>query len=306
MYKTDFGPFDGNSWERLCQMCFKQKYEGAGYQEMLASPGDFGIEGFTATGKAFQCYCPDTNYDPALLYEKQRNKITVDLEKLVQYETEIQQRIGTIQLREWILVTPNFSSNNILKHCKNKEVEYRSRSRPLLHPEFTVLVQDIHYLHPYIQHCLGLIHSKLLISSAGVLAEEVENYKNGQSQLIDHALRKNRIRLGEVANLESKLDRLTALTVQNFLDGSNIINKWQYMFPTAYERFKSLISQLESEVEERCLLPCDDYNKLYDEIKNLVTNGISTTFDSLDVSMVRGLASQVMADWILRCPIDFE
>jgi hypothetical protein len=58
MYKTDLGPFDGNSWEMLCQMCFKQKYGGDGYQEMLASPGDFGIEGYTATGKYFSATAP--------------------------------------------------------------------------------------------------------------------------------------------------------------------------------------------------------------------------------------------------------
>ncbi|GAA4509199.1 hypothetical protein GCM10023172_42340 [Hymenobacter ginsengisoli] len=306
MYKTDLGPFDGNSWEMLCQMCFKQKYGGDGYQEMLASPGDFGIEGFTATGKVFQCYCPNDNYDPALLYEKQRDKITTDLEKLVAYEEEIRQRVGPMQIREWIFVTPNYSSNNILKHCRTKQSEYRARKRPLLHPEFTVLVHDIHFLHPFIQHCLNLIHSKLLITTSGVLATEVESYKSGQSQLIDHALRKNRIRLAQAPNLEVRLEKLTAMTIQQFLDGNNILTTWRNGFPTAYERFVSLTSQLEAEVMEKCLLPCDDYNKLYEEIKVMVANGIGTTFDNLDVSMVRSLASQVMADWILRCPIDFE
>lgn len=287
-------------------MCFKQKYGNDGYQEMLASPGDFGIEGFTATGKVFQCYCPNDNYDPALLYEKQRDKITADLEKLVHYEDDIRLRVGSMQIREWIFVTPNLSSNNILKHCKAKQNEYRSRNQTLLHPEFTVLVQDMQFLHPFIQHCLSSIHSKLSISPAGVLATEVENYRNGQSQLIDNALRKNRIRLAQVPNLEIRLEKLTAITIQHFLDGNDIITKWQHGFPSAYERFVSLTSQIESEVLEKCLLPCDDYNKLYDEIKAMVANGIGTTFDNLDVSMVRSLASRVMADWILRCPIDFE
>ncbi len=55
MYKTKFGPHNGDTWEGLCQQIFKKKYGEEGYQEMIASPGDFGIEGYTKiTGLAFQ------------------------------------------------------------------------------------------------------------------------------------------------------------------------------------------------------------------------------------------------------------
>ncbi len=62
MIDTEYGKFDGDKWEKICQICFKRKYEEDCYIEIIASPGDFGIEGFTRTGKAFQCYCPDFNY----------------------------------------------------------------------------------------------------------------------------------------------------------------------------------------------------------------------------------------------------
>ena len=74
MFITRYGKFDGNSWEDICQICFKQKY-GDDYREIKASPGDFGIEGFTSSGKVFQCYSPNENYDPKNLFEKQRDKI---------------------------------------------------------------------------------------------------------------------------------------------------------------------------------------------------------------------------------------
>lgn len=273
---------------------------------MLASPGDFGIEGFTLNGKVFQCYCPDDNYDPKLLFEKQRDKITTDLEKLILYKDDIKERIGDVKIKEWIFVTPNFSSNNINKHCRKKQKEYRARKCDLIDPDFTVLVHDIHFLHPFLQTTLGNIHSKLLITPDGVLAADVETYKKGQSQLIDNALRKNKVRLAQADQMEAKLERLTAITIKNFLDGNDIINKWQNGFPSAYERFLAVISQLEDEVVERCLLPSEDYTQLYEDIKTLVISGISNSFVNLDNSMVRSLASRVMADWILRCPIEFE
>ena len=73
MYNTKFGPYDGNSWEDLMQLCFRLKYESEYYQSIPASSGDCGIEGFTKTGKVFQCYCPDNNMSSADLYEKQRD-----------------------------------------------------------------------------------------------------------------------------------------------------------------------------------------------------------------------------------------
>ena len=54
MITTKYGEFDGNKWEAVCQVCFKHKYEEDSYQEIKASPGDHGIEGFTRKGDAFQ------------------------------------------------------------------------------------------------------------------------------------------------------------------------------------------------------------------------------------------------------------
>ena len=89
MLVTAHGTFDGDSWEKFCQVCFKLKYEVDGYQEIPAWQGDFGIEGFTRTGTLFQCYCPDEDYSGDELYEKQRDKITEDLNKLIKNEVPL-------------------------------------------------------------------------------------------------------------------------------------------------------------------------------------------------------------------------
>jgi len=87
VYNTPYGPFDGDSWERLCQQVFKKKFMVDGYQHIVATPGDFGLEGFTTTtGCGFQCYCPDKLHPVKDLHDKQRDKITRDLKKLKTYE----------------------------------------------------------------------------------------------------------------------------------------------------------------------------------------------------------------------------
>ena len=64
MFITTHGSFRGDMWENACQVCFKLKYSDSYSEVKATSPGDHGIEGFTRTGKVFQCYCPDENYNP--------------------------------------------------------------------------------------------------------------------------------------------------------------------------------------------------------------------------------------------------
>jgi hypothetical protein len=110
VFQTTYGPFDGNSWERLCQLVFKRKFAEDGYTQIPATPGDYGLEGFTkTTGCGYQCYCPDKVYPPKELYEKQRSKITADLNKLQTNLADLTKVLGTTKLRRWHLVTPTIA-----------------------------------------------------------------------------------------------------------------------------------------------------------------------------------------------------
>lgn len=116
MFSTKNGrSFNGDSWENFCQLCFKTKYVSEGYQAMPADVrGDLGIEGFTRTGKVFQCYCPDTNTSHIKLYEDQRDKITTDLNKLSKNKNVLPNYLGETIIKEWIFVTPEYSNKDLV------------------------------------------------------------------------------------------------------------------------------------------------------------------------------------------------
>ena len=76
--RISVGEVDGDAWEKYCQKLLKLKYND--YQEVPARyAGDLGVEGFTHTGIAFQCYCQDGEPISDELYEKQRDKVTRDI-----------------------------------------------------------------------------------------------------------------------------------------------------------------------------------------------------------------------------------
>ena len=78
------GKLDGDSWEELCQSCYRIRYQEQHYTEIPAAyEGDAGIEGFTRNGIVNQCYYPEKDYSEKDLYEHYRKKMTQDIGKLI-------------------------------------------------------------------------------------------------------------------------------------------------------------------------------------------------------------------------------
>jgi len=264
MFITNYGTYNGNTWESVCQICFKQKY-GDEYSEVKASsPGDHGIEGFTRTGKVFQCYCPNDNYSSNKLYGEQRNKITKDLGKLKIYEKQLKLLLGDVKIKKWIFVTPRIDKNELIKHCTTKTNEYRKLGIDILDKDFEVIAQDAEFLLPHLNIALREVMPKVLFNGFSSNEDEI-NYKDTESSLVDNSNYKHKQRLSNnnVKNINQKVDNFTDKTIKHFLDGKDVLRKWHNVFPSEYERFVRIVSQVEVKVEEECSFSTDDYNDWY-------------------------------------------
>ncbi|MCQ4142013.1 hypothetical protein [Chryseobacterium sp. EO14] len=307
MYKTEYGSFDGNSWEAFCQTCFKLKYESNGYQELTAWQGDLGIEGFTRDGIVFQCYCPDEEYEPSTLYEKQRDKITKDLKKLDAKKEDLKKYLKDTKIKKWIFVTPGYKNKELVKHCRDKADEYRAMSLEILDSDFDVFVQDLGFFAEQIPYVVGFNGKKVEVNHIPESKENQERWKNSSISLVQTANRKNTHRVSDnVPKREEKINKLTSLTISHFLNGNLMLGKIQTSFPDDYEKFVRIISQYEEKVEEMCITNSSDSNTLYDKIAVDLKAKIASSFPYLDEITIERLTNQVLADWILRCPIEFE
>ncbi len=307
MYKTIHGVYNGNTWEDFCQQCFKLKYEAQGYQEMPATfKGDLGIEGYTRTGLLFQCYCPDMEYEPAKLYEEQRDKVTKDLNKLSANQRELKPYLGETQVHQWIFVTPGYSNKELVRHCREKGEELRKANLPLLASDFDVLVYDIEFFSAEIPTVLNFRQDKIDIDAKST-PKEIADWKSKEISLVDNAIRKHRQRVpSSVANVDHRVNMLTQKSVSDFLNGDAMIRKWAEKYQDQYEKFQKVVDQFEKRVEEKCATADGNSTQLYNEIEMELRAKIKSSFDWLDETMIDRLTYRVMADWILRCPISFE
>lgn len=119
------GKLDGDTWEDLCQSCYRIRYQEQHYLEVLAvHGGDAGIEGFTRTGIVNQCYCPERDYSDDELYEHLRKKMTTDIGKLLDkgYKARLK-KLGVPTIHEWHFVIPEYRDSRIIEHAETKRKE---------------------------------------------------------------------------------------------------------------------------------------------------------------------------------------
>lgn len=307
VFQTAYGAFDGNSWERLCQLVFKRKFTDDGYTHIPATPGDYGLEGFTkTTGCGYQCYCPDKVYPPRELYEKQRDKITTDLKKLKTNAADLTKILGTTKLRRWHLVTPTIAHNDLIKHAQAKETEIRRWNLSILAPDFQVLVHDADHYATEIQAMKLAVGQALdfggLPAVLPALNDSSEIYEN-------NIMRKTRARLAKAAadKLEGRVARLYAKTLREFLDHGPHLKRINDTAPTVHSRLARLINGYEAEVDERCFTWEGTPQELTDRIRDGLTERIVRELaPAIGETDAADIARMIVARWIAVCEVDYD
>ena len=306
MIQTKYGSFDGDSWEELCQLVFKLKYTDKQYQEMVASPGDFGIEGFTKMdGVAFQCYCPDNHYTQKELYEKQRDKITEDLEKLRTYEKEIKRRLGVTTLKEWVFVTPQITDNKLLKHAQTKQDEVLKWGLQIIHHDFKVIIQDADFYVKEINEIQTAKGKKITLLSALDLANSIESQDVTTYEKNIRAKNKVRCTFNGSLNVEKHL-KLNMLTTKKWLEGDSFLKEIEKKASEIYFQIMRVVSQYESEVEELCITWQGEAEVLISRVRDELALRLEEAIPALGEAERYRLSDQMTSKWIALCPLGIE
>jgi hypothetical protein len=307
MLQTKLGPFNGKTWEDLCQLVFKKKYANDGYQQMPASPGDFGLEGFTLRScLGFQCYCPDKHYTSTELYEKQRDKITEDLGKLKKYETEIAGRIGTIKIRDWHFTTPEFERNALHAHARKKEQEVRAWNLTILDPDFTIHLRDADYYLTEINEVRSLNGQALNFDTCIPLLPAL----NGPPEEYESNLkRKTDLRLAHKTgspSLPHLVSTLYGSTLTTFLEHDGLLRRIEKGAPPVYFRLLRIVAEYEISVKELGTIWSGSAEELLEKVRDGLSARIASELGpDIDQTTASQIARHMVARWLAVCQLDF-
>lgn len=305
MIQTEIGPLDGDRWEGLIQSVFKNKYDT--YQEMVASPGDLGIEGFVLDeGIMIQCYCPDETYDTGTLHDKQRDKITTDIKKLSKNKIEIAKHVGNCKISKWLFITPRIGKHDIHAHARKKEKEIQAEELKFIADDFQILVQDIgHYINDIRQQQMVGGKQITFSSTSGEVITEPELTTKYDDNIHD----KNKIRsvINDVYKPNNHV-RLNELTKKLYLNGYEILRRIFNESPELYERIAKLVNNFEDDVEVDSMTWEDSPQKLVASVEaRLIERFAKDSYISLiEYDDLVSITKHMVAKWIAECPMRIE
>jgi len=263
-----------------------------------AHSGDLGLEAFSHDGHAYQCYAAQEPLSTKDRFKKQRDKLTRDLNKLKNKSSDVQALLGQVVIEKYVFLVHRHDSKNLITHANTKAKEVASWGLPFISQDFYIVVETLDN-YAVEQQSLHVVPVPL-IEASPVEEESAAAWAEENASLMDTASAKLERIISSVPTRELVLSSL----LTQYLEGDNSLEKLKATSPDAYQ------AVLRSRSHKESLLILEhpptesnvhtDLSKIADELAaNLATDA------NLDRSIAEKLAWAAVADWLMRCPLDF-
>lgn len=293
----------GEDWQIWANKILAVHYGPVEYQPIPdRDRGDAGLEGFTRTaGHAYQAYGCEEPLSTAERYEKQRDKMTKDIGKFISNQATLSRIFGRVRITRWALFVPHCDSKGIVAHASKKTDEVVDAKLPYVADSFHVCVCQ--------QSDFPLAENRLLDSGQRHLLIEVD------SPTPEHITRWTEANQRPSQVLTDKLLRLPTLATDDarsrfhshvldwYLKGQELLDALR-AYPDTYAKVKAAKSHRESflvtgEVSGRP--PQEHLMRSINELRDTLEQEVG----ELHRFSSESLAHEAIADWLLRCPLDF-
>jgi hypothetical protein len=302
----DLNSWGTDEWEKHFQLLIKRRYLIPGtYQHIPAEThGDCGLEGYASDGTGYQCYSAQGWTEPKALYEKQRDKITKDIGTFLTKETELVAILGSVQIRTWNLAVPYWSNKDLIKHAKIKEQLVRSTKCKHADKDFRIAIitgEDFAVEKQELANA-GLVSFDAVpqVVPDNTLNDWLQNATN--LELVANLNRKTAV---IVSSQTTSMTRFRLRIVKNYISGNIVLKKLENELPDTFKRVLELKEEKEGDLDtETVALDLVPSKFFQATLENYQTQLSSTP--GLSQRAIRTLAKEAVADWLLRCPLEFD
>lgn len=293
----------GEEWQNWANKLLTYHYGPMEYQKVQDNDrGDAGIEGFTISdGHAYQAYGCEEPLSTGERYEKQRDKITRDIKKFIDNRSVLEKIFGTVKITRWALFVPYWDSKEIVVHASKKTNEVIEAKLPYVSDGFRVMVC----------HEEDFSIAKNMVVSASTNALKFSTDRATHEQISQWASSNDSLS----ATLDDKIRRLPTISSDQarhafrdkvlkwHLEGQAILEALR-KYPDVYEKVIEAKSHRENYLVLSAIsgrTPQSILVSSIEEIKETIKQEVS----ELHSLSAESLAYEAVADWLLRCPLDF-
>lgn len=293
--------WEGREWQNYCLMLLHKRYADHSLQEVPDRHlGDLGIEAFSLDGCAFQCYAALEPLATQDLYESQRGKLTDDLNKLLKNKVELKKIFGDLKISRYVFMVHRLDSRFLLEHAVNKASDVLAWDLDFIAEDFKiVVVTDDHY--PVEREAIVAIPAPL-VNPDPITDDGLVSWAGDNSSLLDDAARKFG-KLGLTGDgLASALDSLA----YQYLDGENALQKLRERYPDHWTAAQGCKSRKEKRLPLEFPASANTSMQVVAAVADALAEEIARDAPSISGAIAETIAWASVADWIMRCPLDFE
>lgn len=298
---TSYLTYDGNEWERRVLGWLHLRYPGKFEECPAEHHGDFGLDGFSRDGIAYQCSAPQTPLKVKELFENQRNKMNQDIDKFIDNKKDLLKLFGTLKIGSWWFVVPQHRSSKIVQHATSKASYVQSKKLPYATIDFHIHIATGEDFAVERQAAIRKRVEALELDVSEVLEADVQDWADKNDQFVQVLDRKIRAYSGETR--KSKIRNLRDKWIERFIVGENTLKRMEIDYPDIWQEFRILKTQREkalftkySTTTAGSLVLRETLNEFTTEIENNLPNLVGRA-EELSVATV--------AEWLLQCPLDF-
>ncbi|QCF26495.1 hypothetical protein [Hydrocarboniclastica marina] len=293
---------DPKSWEAYFKDILRRFYGPSNMKDIPDSyGGDFGIECYSFSGHVFQCYLPEQISDKEKLTKLQKDKIRKDIQKFtVKNVKKFAQLFEGMQISRWILATPEYYDSDMAMYCSEKSGKVRKLGLSYVSPDFQILLQTESDYRTEVR-ALQRDSYQLLLNFSHV---EEDMAADWISQNLSF-LKKIDLKLPKIVDPD-KIDQMKSFLVQKYLGYQNLLDHLRVEWPDIHVTINALINNRRSYLEARFLTDCSKQPGavIQAEIQQL-KDDISSEIPTLKKTDLELIKYGVIADWLIRCPLDF-
>ncbi|MFF4779585.1 hypothetical protein ACFY05_42900 [Microtetraspora fusca] len=297
---SGFESLTGAQWQDLCMRVLHHHHGGG---ELIEVPdddgGDNGLEAFSLDGCVYQCYAPDNEpLTTAVRYTKQRDKMTRDIGKFITNEEKLKRILPPdYSARRWILLVPYINTKRLAEHARTQTERLRNEHLPYTSQDIYVVA---HTLRSYEAAKAAVIARRLDI----LRIPTPDNLDFGH--IDDPAVDRMKEKLAKTSTfrIADKRDRMVDRYLKNHVAGQANRDWLRDEYAELNDDLEERLADLESRLEMQYPLDHPDPNKLLATVLKDTEMLVSSTLNSGSMQS-RVIAEGQVAEWLMRCPLDF-
>lgn len=293
--------WEGKEWEAHVLYLIQAEHGAHNVQKVPAKhKGDAGLDYLCLHEPlVYQCYAVEEPVDVATRAEKQKSKMTVDINKFCDPNGGAAVIFKDRKVSRWILAVPLHDSKELVSHAAKKAAEVKAKKLPYVDKNFEVLVRDRETFDPETWDRRMALRKRIRPLVAEPTDSEVVAVSRGDQSLTDNLRMKLRTRLADPGGLEDAID--DALRV--FVQSENAKDALRSIAPEAYEDVVRLTSERLRRIRMGSRASGGD--RLDAEINGL-KGAILASVPNLDPGTAETIAVGAISEWLMRCPLKLD